>query len=139
MPDNLNREFLLSLAIAVVLPILLGCAGGLIVEAVRLNTAVSLCRKHLPRYLPFVPPKTAAYLGFRFFRNAELKMARYLLERASNIDGTWQPKATLMLARTFIGLGNKDMGIKMFMQAVDRYPGTLFEVEGKNQIEALDL
>jgi membrane associated rhomboid family serine protease len=100
-------------------------------------TAVNLCREHLPQNLPHVPSKTAAYLGFHFFRNAELKLARHLLERASNAKGPWQPKAILTLAKTFVGMGNKDMAKKVFKQAVDKFPGTLFEIEAQRQIQAL--
>lgn len=98
------------------------------------QAVISLCREHLPRYLPNVPSDLLAKIGFSFYRNGDLIRARYCLERAADVEGPWQPKAMIILAQIFAAIDNMNLARKIFENVVTRFPGTMFEDEAKRML-----
>jgi membrane associated rhomboid family serine protease len=96
-----------------------------------LKKAAELSRDYIPQYLPYIPLDLSARLGSYFYRNSDLNMARLFLERVVNTEGIWQPKAMLLLAQTFIGIGNNALAGRILTKVIERFSGTLFENEAE--------
>lgn len=64
-------------------------------------SAVRLVRDHFPRHIRALPGDQLFRFGVAFYQASDLEKARCCLELAAAKDGSWQPKALLLLSCTY--------------------------------------
>ncbi len=98
-----------------------------------LSKATELFNEHFPDYVGALSPKTQVKLGRYFFNRNEQFKASLCLESASAETGPWQAKALLMLAESYVAIDNIAMAGKTWQSVMDKFPGTDFAVEARQQ------
>lgn len=97
--------------------------------ATDMTKAVALYNDYCPQYLNAIPGKTALTMGLHFYNIVDLGRARHCFQVAKNKKGPWQAKATLLLGRTFEGLGNLDAAFQYYRETQVNFPDTAFARE----------
>jgi len=64
------------------------------------QSAVRLVQDHFPRHLERLSGDLLFRIGVAFYQNADIEKARHCLELAAAREGSWQPKAMLLVSRT---------------------------------------
>jgi tetratricopeptide (TPR) repeat protein len=101
------------------------------------QSAVRLVRHHFPRHLDRLSGDLLFRIGVAFFQQADVEKARYCLELAAGKDGSWQPKAMLLVSRTYEAVGNEQRAITVIQDLLDRQPEKIFRQQALKRLMTL--
>jgi len=100
-------------------------------------SAVRLVRDHFPRYLDRLPGDLLFRFGVAFYQEDDIEKARRCLELAAGREGSWQPKAMLLVSRTYEDKGNVRRAIAVIKDLLARKPEKTFRCQALKRLMKL--
>jgi tetratricopeptide (TPR) repeat protein len=101
------------------------------------QSGVRLVRDYYPRHLNLLSGDVLFRIGVEFYQYADYEKARLCLELATGKIGAWQPKAMLILSRTYEAIGNQDRAVAELEDLLERQPEETFRRQAMKRIVEL--
>jgi len=99
------------------------------------SKAIDLFNDHYPSHVKCLSPKILYRFGHHFFTRNELPKAMTCLEFASQSTGLWQAKSLLLLARSYMAVGNAAMAGITLDTIIRRFNDTPFAAVAREKRE----
>jgi len=101
------------------------------------QSAVRLVRDYYPKHLNRLAGDILFRIGVEFYQSADYEKARLCLELAAGKAGTWQPKAMLILSRTYEAVDNPDRALGVLQDLLDQEPEETFRRQAMKRLVEL--
>jgi tetratricopeptide (TPR) repeat protein len=100
-------------------------------------SAVCLVRRYFPRHVDRLSGELLFRFGVAFYQEADLDKARHCLELAATRNGSWQPKAMLLVGCIHAADGHHERAISVFQSLLDQNPQKCFRRQAMERLVKL--